>query len=140
MSKSPIPLESALIYLMIVTSASDSSMRDAELHLIGQIVQTVPVFDGFNVEMLIPTARDCASILADDDGLRTVLALTTDAIPHAFRDTAYALACDVAAADARFSLEERTVLDMIRAALDIDRLTAAAIERGAIARARRATS
>jgi tellurite resistance protein len=135
-----IPLETALIYLMIMTSASDRSMRDEELGRIGQLVRTAPVFDGFNVEMLIPTARDCAAILDDDDGVRAVLGLATQAIPAGLRDTAYALACDVAAADARFSLAERSVLDMIRTSLDLDRLTAAAIERAAKARSKRAAN
>ncbi len=50
------------------------------------------------------------------------------------RETAYALACDVAAADLDIVESEMTVLQQLRWRLSIDRLTAAAIERGARAR------
>ena len=49
-------------------------------------------------------------------------------------ETAYALACDVAVADSRLTQEELRLLEMIRFRLEVDRLSAAAIERGARAR------
>ncbi|HHC28973.1 MAG TPA: 2-dehydro-3-deoxyphosphooctonate aldolase, partial [Rhodobacterales bacterium] len=49
-------------------------------------------------------------------------------------ETAYALACDVAAADGTLHTPELRLLEEIRYELDIDRLHAAAIERGARAR------
>ncbi len=50
------------------------------------------------------------------------------------RETAYALACDIAAADQEVPEEEARMLEMIRHRLKIDRLIAAGIERGARAR------
>ncbi len=47
------------------------------------------------------------------------------------RETAYAVACDIAAADGKVSEEETRLLEMIRDGLEIDRLVAVAIERGA---------
>ena len=49
-------------------------------------------------------------------------------------ETAYALACDVAASDGRLKEIELQLLAEIRYELDIDRLHGAAIERGARAR------
>ena len=55
-------------------------------------------------------------------------------MPAKLRETAYAIACDVAAADGEASQEELRVLELIRHRLDIERLIAAGIERGAKAR------
>ncbi len=55
-------------------------------------------------------------------------------MPQKLRETAYALACDVAAADGKVQEEEALMLEMIRHRLNIERLAAAAIERGARAR------
>jgi hypothetical protein len=52
------------------------------------------------------------------------------------RETAYALACDVAAADGKPGETELQMLELIRHRLHIDRLVAAAIERAAQARHR----
>ena len=48
--------------------------------------------------------------------------------------TAYAIACDLVAVDGNATEEELRVLELIRHRLNIDRLIAAAIERGARAR------
>ncbi|RME68149.1 MAG: Tellurite resistance protein TerB [Alphaproteobacteria bacterium] len=128
---------SALIYLMVTVAAVDREMTDAEMARIGEIVRQTPVFEGFNQETLVQTAEDCAQILTEDDGLETVLDLAYGALPDRLLDTAYFIACDVAAADGELSQEELRILEMIRHKLDIDRLTAAAIERGMAARYRR---
>jgi hypothetical protein len=52
-------------------------------------------------------------------------------LPEALNETAYALACDVAAADGTLNDRELRLLEEMRYELDIDRLHAAAIERGA---------
>ncbi|MGZ9035000.1 MAG: tellurite resistance TerB family protein, partial [Rhodospirillales bacterium] len=56
------------------------------------------------------------------------------ALPAKLRETAYALACDVAAADGRVDREELRMLEIIRDRLAVDRLVAVAIERAAGAR------
>jgi len=55
-------------------------------------------------------------------------------LPEHLFETAYALACDVAAADGRLKEIELQLLREIRYELNIDRLHGAAIERGARAR------
>ena len=55
-------------------------------------------------------------------------------LPERLFETAYAIACDVAAADGKLRESELRFLEEIRYELEIDRLHAAAIERGARAR------
>ena len=62
------------------------------------------------------------------------MAFIKKALPAKLHETAYALACDVAAADGNVTREEARLLEMIRHHLAIERLAAAAIERGARAR------
>lgn len=129
--------QTALIYVMVTMSAVDRVMDDAEIMEIGNMVRDLPVFEGYNPEMMIPAAQQCADILDTDDGLDNILDLIAGTIPEALHDTAYALAVEVAAANLKVKQEELRFLQLLRNRLDIDKLTAAAIERGAQARHRR---
>lgn len=124
----------ALIYTMVLTSASDRNMTDAELRTIGDIIRGLPIFADYNRDLLPKTASACAELLDHEDGLDQALDLIEGALPPILRETAYALACDVAAADGKIQQEELRMLEILRHRLHIDRLTAAAIERGARAR------
>ena len=73
-------------------------------------------------------------LFAEEDGLDALFGLVREALPPKLNETAYALACDVAAADGRLGEAELRLLEEIRYELDLDRLHAAAIERGARAR------
>ncbi len=126
--------QAALIYAMVMASAADSDMTDAELARIGEIVSHLPIFASFDTERLPEIANDCAVILSDDDGLDKAFDAMRGALPERLRETAYALACDVVAADGSAAQEELRLLEIMRHSLDIDRLNAAAIERGAAAR------
>ncbi len=127
----------ALIYTMVLVSAADEDMTDAELRKMGEIISSLPVFKNYDREKLTKTARDCAGLLANEDGLEKSLDLIEAALPERLRETAYVLACDVAAADGHVSQEELRLLQMICDRLDVDQLAAAAIERAT--RARHAT-
>ena len=124
----------ALIYLMVLVSASDANMTDGELGEIGYIVQKFPIFRDFDPERLVVAAEEVGEILSADGGLDAVLELARSSIPAKLRETAYAVAVEVAAADSRVAQEELRVLELIRNKLEIDRLAAAAIERSARAR------
>lgn len=124
----------ALVYTMVLVSASDRDMTDAELQEIGDIVRHWPVFRGYDDSRLTETARACAELLSGDDGLERTLQSIAAAVPERLRETAYALACDIAAADGAPSQEELRVLELLRHRLGIHRLEAAAIERGTRAR------
>ena len=124
----------ALIYVMVLMSAADSDMTDRELFTMGEIVRTLPIFRDYNADLLPKAAEDCAEMLAQGGGLDAVLETVKNALPDHLRVTAYALACDVAAVEGQLKKEEVKLLEFLRHKLDIDRLTAAAIERGARAR------
>jgi len=127
----------ALIYTMVLVSAADREMPDVELQSIGDIVLHLPVFRDFDRNNLTKLATECATLLSDGDGLDKALAAVTGGLPEKLRETAYALACEVAAADGVVTQEESRMLEMIRHRLNIGRLPAAAIERGARARHQR---
>ncbi len=131
---STISPQTALVYVMVIMAAVDASMSDAELAKIGNITGVLPAFKDFSQQKLVPTAQECASILQENDGLATVLGLVREALPTHMHETAYALAADIAAADLKVGEEELRLLQIIANSLDVDRLTAAAIERGTTAR------
>lgn len=124
----------ALIYSMLMVSASDGNMTDAELGMIGEIVKTLPVFRDYNAEKLPKTAQAFAQLIDKSDGLDNVFKLIKSSLPGHLSETAYALAVDVVASDPKASQEELRLLEMMRHQLDIERLAAAGIERGAAAR------
>lgn len=124
----------ALIYVMVMVSAADGDMTDPELRMIGEIVNFLPIFRDYDPALLTRTTAACAEILDSDDGLDRMLDVIRASLPLRLRETAYALACDVAAADGSPHPEVHRLLEMFRHRLDIDRLVAAAIERGAMAR------
>ena len=119
----------ALVYVMVIVSAADSNMTNKELHMIGDIVQTLPVFNDFDAETLPAMAEHCADRLGHNDGLEEVLEVIGNSLPPELAETAYAMACEIAAADLHVSEEESRILEMIRYQLNLQRLVAAAIER-----------
>ena len=123
--------ETALIYVMVVVSAADGSMSAKELRTIGDLVKSLPVFRTFEHERLVAVAQECASILQEPDGLAAVVGLVKGALPEHLRETAYWLALEIALADSRVALEEVRVIEALRRTLGIDKLVAAALERGA---------
>ncbi|MBJ6133136.1 tellurite resistance TerB family protein [Ochrobactrum sp. Q0168] len=129
--------QDALVYIMITTSAADTSMSDAELESIGNVVTRLPVFRGFDTAELPRLANACYALLADEDGLEKILDLAHDALPEKLYDTAYALAVEVAAADLHVEQEELEFLQMLRDRWTLDELTVAAIERSARVRFRK---
>jgi tellurite resistance protein len=124
----------ALIYTMVIVSAADANLPDAELQAIGNIVEDLPVFRDFDRQALPDLLNDCAELLNREAGLDGTLRAIKEALPARLRETAYAIACDLVAADGEATQEELRILEMIRHHLNVDRLTAAAIERGARAR------
>jgi tellurite resistance protein len=123
-----------LIYTMVLVSAADRDMTDAELLTIGEMVRDLPVFGDYDGEDLTSAAEECAELLAQEDGLDRIMAFIKGSLPERLRETAYAVACDIAAADSEATQEELQILEILRHRLEVDRLAAAAIERGARAR------
>ena len=126
--------EDALVAVMVAVSASDETIRTAELIKIEQIVNNLPVFGAYDASRTRDVSQTVFSLFADEDGLDALFALVRAALPERLHETAYAIACDVAAADGSLRQPELRFLEELRDALDIDRLHASAIERGARAR------
>ncbi|HLJ52614.1 MAG TPA: tellurite resistance TerB family protein [Rhizomicrobium sp.] len=126
--------QTALIYVMVIISAADGSMSESELRIIGELTKALPSFKGFDHNRLLAICQECAQILHEPDGADAVMGLIKEALPDVLHETAYWVALEVALADRRIALEELRVLDALRHLLDIDKLVAAAIERGARAK------
>ena len=115
-------------------SAADGDMSDVEMKMIGDIIGHLPVFRSFDAKKLTGLLNGCAEALAGDDGFEKTLDAIKAALPANLCETAYAISLDLVASDGEASQEELRVLELIRHHLSIDRLIAAAIERGARAR------
>ena len=124
--------------IMIAVSVADSDIRTAELVTIQAIVNHLPIFADYDVDRIKTVARTVFDLFEDDDGLDALFGLIRNSLPERLAETAYALSCDVAAADGKLEQSELRLLEEIRHELEIDRLHAAAIERGARARHMRA--
>lgn len=126
--------QDALVALMIAVSASDENIRTAELIKIQSAVNNLPVFADYDDDRMNVTAQIVFDLFEQEEGLDALFGLIRKNLPERLFETAYALACDVAAADGRIGETELRLLEEIRYELDLDRLHAAAIERGARAR------
>ncbi len=119
---------------MVAASASDERISTRELLSIQRIVDSLPIFGGYDQDRLTHIAQAVFDLLTEDDGLDALFGLVRDSLPERLFETAYAFACDVVAADGRAAEPELRLLEEIRHELNVNRLHAAAIERGARAR------
>lgn len=129
-----ITAQDALIAVMMGVTVADENIRTAELVKIHTLVNHLPVFADYDTDRLDRVSRIVFDLLDQEDGLDALFGLIRGALPERLYETAYALACDVAAADGRVTESEGRMLIELREELRIDRLHAAAIERGARAR------
>jgi len=130
----PMSPQDCLVALMIAVSASDEDLRTVELIKIQSTVNNLPVFSNYDIDRMNTIAQIVFDLLEQEDGLDALFGLIRDNLPERLFETAYALSCDVAAADGILGESELRLLEEIRYELNIDRLHAAAIERGARAR------
>ncbi|WP_424933829.1 tellurite resistance TerB family protein [Amaricoccus macauensis] len=133
----PLSAQDALVAIMVAVSASDEHITSNELLSIGRMIEALPVFDGFDRDHLPRISQTVFDLFEEEDGLEAFFGIVRDALPDNLQETAYALACDVAAADGHAFQAELRFLEELRYEFDIDRLHAAAIERGSAARHRR---
>jgi len=126
--------QDSLAALMILVSASDTNMRTSELVEINNAINNLPIFAGYDADKLTSVSQTVFDLLEQEDGLEALFGLVRHALPEPLFETAYALACDVAAADGKTGQAELRVLEEVRYELQLDPLHAAAIERGAKAR------
>lgn len=126
--------QDALVAIMVTVSISDETIRTAELVAIERQVNHLPIFANYDADQIRTVAQTVYRLMEQEDGLDVLFAMVEDALPERLNETAYALACDVAAADGRLGQSELRLLEEVREELNLDRLHAAAIERGASAR------
>lgn len=130
----PLSPQDCLVAVMIAVSASDEDIRTAELVTIESVVNNLPIFAQYDLDRMRIMAQTVFDLFSVEEGLDALFGLVRDNLPERLFETAYALACDVAAADGALTESELRLLEEIRFELSIDRLHAAAIERGARAR------
>lgn len=130
----PLTPQDCLVAVMIAVSASDENMRTAELVKIESTVNNLPIFADYDLDRLRVMSQTVFDLFTVEEGLDALFGLIRANLPERLNETAYALACDVAAADGSLNDRELRLLEEIRYELNIDRLHAAAIERGARAR------
>ncbi len=126
--------QEAIIYLMVLTSASDGAIKDAELRTIGRVVRSFPLFSEADENGLVKTAEACGALMSSESGLHKVLESAAAALPEHLGETAYAAVIDVVTADEGLDVTEIRVLELIRDVLNIHDDGAAAIEHAARAR------
>ncbi|MCL1627332.1 MULTISPECIES: tellurite resistance TerB family protein [Roseinatronobacter] len=130
----PMSPQDSLVAVMIAVSAADQSIRTSELVAIQALVNHLPIFAEYDVDRIRTIAQTVFDLFEEDDGLDALFGIVRDSLPEKLFETAYALSCDVAAADGLLGQQELRMLEEIRHELGIDRLYAAAIERGSRAR------
>lgn len=126
--------QDCLVALMVAVSASDENIRTAELVKIQSAVNMLPIFADYDIDRMNTVSQIVFDLFEQEDGLDALFGLIRDSLPERLNETGYALACDVAAADGSLAETELRLLEEIRYELNVDRLHAAAIERGARAR------
>jgi tellurite resistance protein len=126
--------QDSLVAIMMAVSISDENIRTAELVKIQQMVNHLPIFSDYDTDRLAHVSTVVFELFEEEAGLDALFGIVRDCLPERLYETAYAMACDVAAADGQLYEPELRLLEEIRYELNIDRLHAAAIERGSRAR------
>ncbi|MBV8455888.1 MAG: tellurite resistance TerB family protein [Acetobacteraceae bacterium] len=127
----------ALVCTMVLVAAADGGMTDQEIGVMSSQVQSLPAFREFSKQQLREATDAAVELLNEEDGLRHAARLIRAALTPELRETAYALACEVVAADEIAGQQSLEMLEFVQAELHLDPLVAAAIERGVRARHRR---
>ena len=123
--------QDCLVLLMLAISASDENILTVELIKIQSTLNHLPVFAEYDLGKLNAMSQLVFDLFEQEDGLDELFGLVKRNLPEKLFETAYALCCDVAAADGIIREPELRLLEEMRHILKIDRLHAAAIERGA---------
>lgn len=126
--------QEALVCTMVLVAAAGGGITDREIGVMAGLVQTLPVFHDFSSVRLDTATEAAIGLLREEEGLSHAGRLIREALEPRLRETAYALACDVVAADRFAAQDSLRMLELVKSELRLDPLVAAAIERGARAR------
>jgi tellurite resistance protein len=125
--------QEALVCTMVLVAATDG-ITDREIGVMSGLVQTLPAFENFSADQLDAATDAAVNLLREEDGLRHAAEMIREALEPRLRETAYAFACEVSAADRSADQVHLRMLQFVRAELHLDPLVASAIERGVRAR------
>jgi tellurite resistance protein len=128
--RTELDAQEALVCTMVLVAATGGGISDREIGVMSALVQTLPVFRGFSSDRLRTATEAAVGLLDETDGLAHAARMIRAALEPRLRETAYALACEVAAADRLTRQDCLEMLRLIRQELHLDRLVSAAIERG----------
>jgi tellurite resistance protein len=128
----------ALVLTMVLVAAADGGITDREIGVMAGQIQTLPAFHDFTTERLAQATDAAVQLLKEEDGLQQAADLIRGALGPRLRETAYALACEVVAADGKVGAQTLDMLDFVQQELHLDSLIATAIGRGVRARYTRA--
>jgi hypothetical protein len=134
LARTALDPKEALVCTMVLVAAAGGNITDREIGVMAGLVQTLPVFHDFSSERLDAATEAAVALLREEDGLNHAGRLIREALEPRLRETAYALACEVVAADRFAAQDSLRMLEFVKSELHLDPLVAAAIERGARAR------
>jgi hypothetical protein len=137
-SREALEAPEALALTMVLVAAADGGMSDREIGVMAGQVQTLPVFRDFTAGQFRIVTDAAVRLLDEEDGLQHAARLVRSALEPRLRETAYALACEVVAANPVTQQRTLEMLEFVRTELHLDPLVATAIERGVRARHQRA--
>lgn len=138
LARTGLNAQEALVCTMVLVAASDGGITDREIGVMAGLVQTMPAFHNFSSDHLGVATDTAVGLLQEEDGLAHAGRMIRDALEPRLRETAYALACEVVAADRFARQSAMRMLEFVGSELEVDPLVAAAIERAARARHQRA--
>jgi tellurite resistance protein len=137
LAREGLDAQEALVCTMVLVAAADGAITDREIGVMSGLVQTLPAFHDFSSERLEAATEAAIGLLGEEDGLTHAGQMIRDALEPRLRETAYALACEVVAADKGGSQPVLRMLELVMNELRLDPLVAAAVERAARARHQR---
>jgi tellurite resistance protein len=134
LARTGLDAQEALVCTMGLVAAASGGITHSEIGVMSGLVQTLPVFRDFSSEQLDAATEAAIALLREEDGLAHAGSLILEALEPRLRETAYALACEVVAANRAADQNSLRMLEFVGTELKIDPLVAAAMERAARAR------
>ena len=128
----PLSPQDCLVAVMIAVSAADEDIRTSELVKIESMINHLPIFASYDLDRMRVMSQTVFDLFSVEDGLDALFGLLRDNLPERLYETAYALACDVGAADGALTEGELRLLEEIREPSWIDRPAARAARSNAI--------
>ncbi|WP_157066635.1 tellurite resistance TerB family protein [Hyphomicrobium sulfonivorans] len=128
--------QEALVYAMFAAAASDRTVSQPELLRINSMVAELPAFRSLGGDWMSREAQDCGRLLSKPDGMGKIVQMIVGALSPDLRETAYALAAEVASSDLAIKDGEREFLKLLEEAMQLDPLLKAALEKAAVVRHR----